>query len=151
MDVLAGQEAISLGSVMPIISKAQKLGLVILDACRDNPFGRQMQMSQPGRAVAPRGFVAIEPPNSVLVAFAAKHGTTADDGAGRNSPFTTALLHNLEIPGLEINYLFRNVHDEVLNATQRQQEPYIYGTLSKEPIYLKAATDAPSASATTPA
>jgi hypothetical protein len=94
-------------------------------------------MSQPGRAVAPRGLVAVEPPNSVLVAFAAKHGTTADDGSGRNSPFTTALLHNLETPGLEINYLFRNVHDEVYNATRHQQEPYIYGTLSKEPIYLK--------------
>jgi hypothetical protein len=76
----------------------------------------------------------------VLVAFAAKHGTTADDGSGRNSPFTTALLHNLETPGLEINYLFRNVHDEVYSATHHQQEPYIYGTLSKEPIYLKPET-----------
>ncbi|HEX5242663.1 MAG TPA: caspase family protein, partial [Tepidisphaeraceae bacterium] len=47
MDVLAGQETISLGSVMPIIAKAKRLGLVILDACRDNPFGRQMQISQP--------------------------------------------------------------------------------------------------------
>jgi hypothetical protein len=139
MDVSAGQEAISLGSIMPIIAKARKLGLVILDACRDNPFGRQMQLSQPGRALAPRGLVPVEPPNSVLVAFAAKHGTTADDGSGRNSPFTTALLHNLETPGLEINYVFRNVHDEVYDATRHQQEPYIYGTLSKEPVYLKAA------------
>jgi hypothetical protein len=140
LDASASQEAISLGNVMPIISRARKLGLVILDACRDNPFGRQMLLSQPGRAVAPRGLVPVEPPNSVLVAFAAKHGTTADDGSGRNSPFTTALLHNLETPGLEINYLFRNVHDEVYSATQHQQEPYIYGTLSKEPIYLKPET-----------
>jgi hypothetical protein len=138
VDFSAGQEAISLGSILPIASKARKLGLVILDACRDNPFGRQMQMSQPGRALAPRGLVAVDPPNSVLVAFAAKHGTTANDGQERNSPFTTALLHNLEIPGLEISYLFRNVHDEVVSSTGRQQEPYVYGTLSKEPIYLKA-------------
>jgi uncharacterized caspase-like protein len=53
VDFSAGQEAISLGSILPIASKARKLGLVILDACRDNPFGRQMQMSQPGRALAP--------------------------------------------------------------------------------------------------
>ena len=137
MDVSASQEAVGLGSIMPIVSKARKLGLVILDACRDNPFGRQMQMSQTGRALASRGLLPIEPPNSVLVAFAAKHGTTADDGFGRNSPFTTALLHNLEVPGLEINYLFRNVHDEVYGATQERQEPYVYGTLSREPIYLK--------------
>ncbi len=139
MDVSAGQEAISLGSVVPIASRAKRLGLIILDACRDNPFSRQIQMSQPGRALASRGFVPVEPPSSVLVAFAAKHGTTAADGAGRNSPFTSALLHNLETPGLEINYLFRNIHDEVYAATQQQQEPYVYGTLSKEPIYLKPA------------
>jgi hypothetical protein len=145
MDVSAGQEAVSLGSVLPIASKARRLGLIILDACRDNPFGKQMQMSQPGRALGTRGFVAVEPPNSVLVVFAAKHGTTADDGAGRNSPFTTALLHNLEIPGLEINYLLRNVHDEVYGATQQRQEPYVYGTLSKQPIYLKPAADPQSA------
>jgi len=139
MDVSAGQEAISLGGVVPIASRAKRLGLIILDACRDNPFSRQIQMSQPGRALASRGFVPVEPPNSVLVAFAAKHGTTAADGAGPNSPYTAALLHNLETPGLEINYLFRSIHDEVYAATERQQEPYVYGTLSKEPIYLKPA------------
>jgi uncharacterized caspase-like protein len=142
MDVSASQEAVGLGSIMPIVSKARKLGLVILDACRDNPFGRQMQASQTGRALASRGLLPIEPPNSVLVAFAAKHGTVADDGFGRNSPFTTALLHNLEVPGLEINYLFRNVHDEVFGATGQRQEPYVYGTLSREPIYLKAPAQA---------
>jgi len=139
MDVSAGQEAISLAGVVPIASRAKRLGLIILDACRDNPFSRQIQTSQPGRALASRGFVPLEPPNSVLVAFAAKHGTTAADGAGQNSPYTAALLHNLETPGLEINYLFRSIHDEVYAATQRQQEPYVYGTLSKEPVYLKPA------------
>jgi hypothetical protein len=138
-DFSAGQEAISLANVLSIASKARKLGLIILDACRDNPFGRQLQMSQPGRAVAPRGLLPVEPPNSVLVVFAAKHGTTADDGAGRNSPFTMALLHNLETPGLEINYLLRNIHDEVYASTGQHQEPYVYGTLSREPIYLKPA------------
>jgi len=144
MDVSASQEAVGLRSIMPIVSKARKLGLVILDACRDNPFGRQMQASQPARALAPRGLVPIEPPSSVLVAFAAKHGTTADDGFGRNSPYTTALLHNLELPGLEINYLFRNVHDEVYSTTGQRQEPYVYGTLSREPIYFKSPAQEPA-------
>src|SRR5262249_42951641 len=74
---------------------------------------------------------------SVLVAFAARDGTTAIDGSGRNSPFTTALLHHLETPGLEINFLFRNVRDDVIVATQHQQEPFVYGSLSKDPIYLQ--------------
>jgi hypothetical protein len=149
MDIATGQEAVSLGSIMPIVSRARKLGLVILDACRDNPFGKQLQMSQPARSLPGRGLASIEPPGSVLVVFAAKHGTTADDGSGRNSPFTTALLHNLELPGLEINYLFRNIHDEVYRATQQRQEPYMYGTLSREPIYLKASSDSMSSEAAT--
>jgi uncharacterized caspase-like protein len=138
LDVAASQEAVALGSIMPIVSRSRKLGLVILDACRDNPFGKQLQLSLPGRSLPNRGLASVEPPGSVLVAFAAKHGTTADDGSGRNSPFTTALLRNLEIAGLEVGYLFRNVHDEVYSATQQRQEPYVYGTLSKEPIYLKS-------------
>jgi hypothetical protein len=149
MDVSAGQEAIALGSILPIVSRARALGLIILDACRNNPFSNQLQMSQPGRALS-RGLVSVEPPNSVLVVFAAKHGTTADDGWERNSPFTTALLHNLEIPGLEINYLFRNVHDEVFDATQHRQEPYVYGTLSRVQIYLKPPIDASKTQDLTP-
>jgi hypothetical protein len=147
MDIATGQEAVSLGSILPIVSRARKLGLVMLDACRDNPFSKQLQTSQPGRSLPGRGLAPIEPPGSVLVVFAAKHGTTADDGWGRNSPFTTALLHNLELPGLEINYLFRNIHDEVYGATQQRQEPYVYGTLSREPIYFKASSDSKSSDA----
>lgn len=150
IDSSASNEAVALASILPIVSSARKLGLIILDACRDNPFSKRIQMSQPGRSLPSRGLVSIEPPSSSLVAFAAKHGTTADDGRGRNSPFTTALLRNLEVPGLEINYLFRNVHDEVYTATQQRQEPYVYGTLSKEPIYLKPPVDTPSAAAPAP-
>jgi uncharacterized caspase-like protein len=71
----------------------------------------------------------------VLVAFAAAAGTTASDGADRNSPYSGALLRYIEKPDLEINYLFRNVHDDVLNET-RTQSPTVYGTLSREEIYL---------------
>ena len=141
MDISANQEAVGLSSIMPIVSKARKLGLIILDACRDNPFSRQLRASRPGRALPARGLLPVEPPGSVLVVFAAKHGTTAADGTARNSPFTTALLHNLEIPGLEINYLFRSIHDEVYGVTQQRQEPYVYGTLSREPVYLKPPAD----------
>jgi uncharacterized caspase-like protein len=119
------------------VSAASRLGLVVLDACRNNPFAAKMQRSLRTRAVE-RGFTRVEPTGSVLVAFAARDGTTAGDGTGRNSPYTAALLRHLETPGLEINFLFRNVRDDVIAATRQQQEPFVYGSLSREAIYLKS-------------
>jgi uncharacterized caspase-like protein len=136
VDVAADQEAIALKSVQTIVGTASQLGLVILDACRNNPFLPRMQRSIPTRAVE-RGLTRVEPSGSVLVAYAAKEGTTANDGTSRNSPFTAALLHNLETPGLEINFVFRRVRDEVLRATNRTQEPVTYGALSSTEIILK--------------
>ncbi len=130
-------EAISLRTVSLQVAKATQLGLVILDACRNNPFARAMQRSLRTRAVT-HGLAPTEPTDNVLVAFAAKDGTLANDGDGPNSPFTTALLRNIETPGLEISFLFRNVRDEVMAATKREQQPFVYGSLSKEAIYLKA-------------
>jgi hypothetical protein len=132
----AAQEAISLRAVMLMVSSASKLGLVMLDACRNNPFAAKMRRSVATRAVE-RGLGRIEPLNNVLVAYAAKDGTTAADGDGRNSPFTAALLKYLETPGLEINFIFRNVRDDVITATNSEQQPFIYGSLTKEAVYLK--------------
>jgi hypothetical protein len=143
-DLDAEQEAISLKAVMLTVSAASRLGLVVLDACRNNPFAATMQRTLRMRAVE-RGFARVEPTGSVLVAFAARDGTTAADGTGRNSPFTAALLRHLETPGLEINFLFRNVRDDVIVATRRRQEPFLYGSLSKETIYLKEAPAKPAA------
>ncbi|NOJ42685.1 caspase family protein [Bradyrhizobium australiense] len=129
-------EAVSLRSISLQVSKARQLGLVILDACRNNPFAAKMKRSLNTRAVA-RGLAPTEPSDNVLIAYAARDGTTASDGDGRNSPFTAALLRNIETPGLEISFLFRNVRDEVMAATNREQQPFVYGSLSKEAIYLK--------------
>jgi hypothetical protein len=131
-------EAVSLRSISIQVSKARQLGLVILDACRNNPFAAKMKRSLSTRAVA-RGLAPTEPSDNVLIAYAARDGTTASDGEGRNSPFTAALLRHIETPGLEISFLFRNVRDEVLAATKREQQPFVYGSLSKEAIYLKPA------------
>jgi uncharacterized caspase-like protein len=135
-------EAISLRSISLQVSKARQLGLVILDACRNNPFAAKMKRSLATRAVA-RGLAPTEPSDNVLIAYAARDGTTASDGDGRNSPFTMALLKHIETPGLEISFLFRRVRDDVMSATRREQQPFVYGSLSKEEIYLKA----PAASA----
>jgi hypothetical protein len=135
-DTDAETEAVSLRTVILQVSKASQLGLVILDGCRNNPFAAKMQRSIRVRAVE-RGLARIEPAENVLVAYAAKDGTTAADGDGRHSPFTTALLKNLEMPGLEITFMFRSVRDDVMAATHREQQPFVYGSLSKAAIYLK--------------
>jgi hypothetical protein len=137
-DVDVDHEAIALKTVTPLVENASRLGLVILDACRNNPFAAKMQRTVRTRAVS-RGLAAVEPTGNVLIAFAAREGTTAADGDGRNSPFTTSLLKHLETPGLEVNFLFRHVREDVINSTRREQQPFIYGSLSPQPIYLKAA------------
>jgi uncharacterized caspase-like protein len=137
-DIDVDHEAIGLKSLLPALESAGKLGLVILDACRNNPFAAKMQRSIRTRSVS-RGLAEIEPTGNVLVAYSAKDGTTAADGAGRNSPFTSSLLKYIETPGLEINFLFRNVRDDVIAMTNREQQPFVYGSLSKEAIFFKAA------------
>ena len=129
-------EAVKLNTVLRRVRSASKLRLVILDACRNNPLGAKMRLSQGVTRSVSRGFSRIEPTGDVLVAYAAKHGTVAEDGDGTNSPYTTALLKHLETPGLEINFLFREVRDSVRNATGYRQDPFIYGSLGREAVYL---------------
>src|SRR5450432_3217306 len=130
IDVNAEQEAIALRSVMLTVTSASKLGMVMLDACRNNPFLAKMNRTVLTRSVD-RGLARVEPTSNVLVAYASRDGTVASDGSGRNSPFTSALLEHMETPGLEINFLFRNVRDEVVAATKGAQQPFVYGSLSK--------------------
>jgi hypothetical protein len=135
-DTDAANEAISLRSVMLQVSNTTSLGLIILDACRNNPFAAKMQRSLALRAAVSGGLGRIEPVGNVLVAYAARDGTTALDGDGRNSPFTAALLHNIETPGVEVTFMFRNVRDDVMEVTRNEQQPFVYGSLSRKAIYL---------------
>jgi formylglycine-generating enzyme required for sulfatase activity len=137
-DTDAENEAVSLRSVILQVSGATRLGMVILDACRNNPFAAKMQRTTSRVRAVERGFVRVEPSDNVLVAYAARDGTTASDGDGRNSPFTAALLKHLDEPGLEIRFLFATVRDDVMAATKREQQPFIYQSLPAQQIYLRA-------------
>ena len=135
-DTDAANEAVSLRSVILQVSNTTSLGLVVLDACRNNPFVAKMSRSLALRAVMGGGLGRIEPVGNVLVAYAARDGTTALDGDGRNSPFTAALLHNIETPGVEVTFMLRNVRDDVMEVTRNEQQPFVYGSLSRKAIYL---------------
>ena len=122
-------ETVSLDRVLKSVEGAKRLRLVILDACRDNPFVRHMKRTVASRTIG-RGLAKVEPAVSdTLIAFAAKAGSIALDGDAKNSPFTAALLHNIASPGLDLRIAFGRVRDEVLKATNRKQEPFVYGSL----------------------
>lgn len=140
-------ETIPLDQVLTSVEQAKKLKLIILDACRDNPFVSTMRktpapeprtasVSTAGGVVGTRsvglGLGRIEEKKTgqaTLVAYAAKHGQVALDGEGENSPFAIALVQRVATPGVEINKIFRLVRDDVMEATAGRQEPYTYGSL----------------------
>jgi uncharacterized caspase-like protein len=144
-------EALSLDRVLVAIEPAKKLRLVILDACRDNPFSRTMKRTVASRAIG-QGLAKVEPTSpNVLIAYSAKAGSTAADGDGTNSPFTTALSHHLTQPGLDVRRAFGFVRDEVLKTTGNKQEPFVYGSLGGEDVPLVPAPAARPATAAAPA
>jgi uncharacterized caspase-like protein len=141
-DIDAFDEAIPLDRVLTVIEPAKQLRLVILDACRDNPFNKTMKRTIGARAIG-RGLAKVEPgsPNT-LIAFAAKAGSTASDGDSKNSPFTAALIKYLPRPGLDLRKAFGFARDEVLKTTNNKQEPFIYGSLGGDDLALVPAVAA---------
>jgi uncharacterized caspase-like protein len=129
-------EGLPLERVLVSVEPARKLRLVILDACRDNPFMKTMKRTLASRAIG-RGLAKVEPtsPNT-LIAFASKAGSTASDGDGKNSPFTAALVNHVTKPGLDLRKAFGYVRDDVLKSTNNRQEPYLYGSLGGDDLSL---------------
>ena len=147
-------EAVPLDQVLAALEGAKKLKLVLLDACRDNPFAPQMRKTAAPEVMAAastaggkvgtrsigRGLGEVKVQGASLVVFAAKHGQTALDGEGANSPFAVAMVQRIATPGVEINKIFRLVRDDVMEATAGRQEPYTYGSLpGKEDFFFVAA------------
>jgi outer membrane protein assembly factor BamD (BamD/ComL family) len=124
---------------------AKKLRLVIVDACRDNPFLAAKRQHQAVRSTASAlsgqksGLGLVNMAGSqTLVAYAAEAGTYAEDGVGddAHSPFTAALLRHLPEPVEDIRFAFGRVRDDVLKATDKRQRPFVYGSLGGNHISL---------------
>ena len=108
------------------------LNIVILDACRNNPFVRGMRS-------ADRGLAIMDAPTGILIAYSTAPGTVAEDGTGRNSPYTTALTQamlNLHEP---LETLFKHVRVGVMGATQGKQVPWEYSSLIGADFYFNEA------------
>jgi uncharacterized caspase-like protein len=138
-------EAFSLDRVLLMIEPARQLRLVIVDACRNNPFAETMKRTVSSRTVS-RGLARVEPTTTnTLVAFAAKAGLTALDGNSKNSPYAAALVKHIATPGLDVRRAFGFVRDDVLQATGNRQEPYVYGSLGGADIALVPVASTPTA------
>lgn len=130
-------ETMSLDRVLQALEPVKRLRLVILDACRDNPFNKTMKRSLGGTRSIGRGLAQVEPTTTnTLVAFAAKAGAVAGDGDGANSPFATALMKYLTAPGLDLRLAFGKVRDDVVKSTGSRQEPFMYGSLGGDTVAL---------------
>jgi uncharacterized caspase-like protein len=133
-------EAVPLDLVMHAVSGATRLKIVILDACRNNPFRDSMRRSAGTRGI---GQGLAKPPDpeegDMLVAYAAEAGSTAEDGAGANSPFATALARHIPDPGVDIRIMFGKIRDDVRLATHRRQEPAVYESLGGEQFFMASA------------
>ena len=143
-DIDVEDEAVPLDRVTQILDQAKRLRLVILDACRDNPFVRSMRRTTASRSIG-RGLARVDIlASDTLIAFAAKAGSTASDGEGANSPYTGALVKHLTTPGLDLRLALGRVRDEVLKTTANRQEPFVYGSLGGAEIALVTAEAAKS-------
>ena len=131
-------QTVSLDDIMEAAGGAKKFKLVILDACRDNPFVTKMARTTATRSIG-RGLARIEPSGGVLVAYAARAGQIALDGSGDNSPYVAALLEHMREPGLDVSLMFRKVRDTVMRLTRNGQQPFTYGSLPGEALSFKPA------------
>ena len=140
-------EALSLDRILVAAEPAKQLRLVILDACRDNPFTKNMKKTVALRSIG-RGLAKIEPTTSnTLIAYSAKAGSTAMDGDASNSPFSIALSKHLTTPGLDVRKAFGFVRDDVMKLTSNRQEPFVYGSLGGDDVPLVPAKVLPAAAA----
>jgi tetratricopeptide (TPR) repeat protein len=150
VDTDAEKEAVALEQAIASVGGARKLRLLMLDACRDNPFAATMKHTIALKLVD-KGFSDIEPSAGFMVVYAAKHGGTALDGEGADSAFAIAVARDVKEPRVEVRKLFDIVRDDVWEATKHAQQPFTYGSPpGREDFYFVTATAQVAPVATAP-
>ena len=128
-------QSINLNLLLDNMDEAKSaLNIVLLDACRDNPFARKFR----GGA---RGLAQVDKPSGTLIHYATRPGSVAADGAGANGTYTAALLEQIDSPGVPVELMLKRVTNRVVATTRGQQEPWIEGSLRGD-FYFR--TGAPS-------
>jgi hypothetical protein len=130
-------EAVSLDTVTKMLEQSNvKVGIVVLDACRDNPLPNKTRSAKRG--------LAVEERTGLYIAFSTEPNAVALDGEGAHSPYAEALAAEITTPGVEIEKVFKNVRTRVFEATNGQQKPWESSRLMQE-VFLGGPGAAPKA------
>lgn len=126
------EDSLYLGDVLAAIEKRRpRLSVVILDACRDNPFAHEKTNA------AKKGLARVDPPSSTVVFYATRPGGIASDGFGENGLFTQSLLKEFKTPEIPLEVVFRRVSTDVYKSSRGDQEPWIEGVIREEFAFSK--------------
>jgi len=139
---------INLADIQEEMAGSQRANIIVLDACRNNPFAKKLAGS--GRAIGDRGLGRVEASGvGSLIVFATQPNNVALDGAGRNSPFASALVRNIATPHVEVRQMLSRVRADVLTATNQKQVPWDNSSLVGD-VYLVRTALAETAPASAP-
>ncbi len=110
-------ESVNLNRILVKLEKTN-INIVVLDACRNDPFKRSW------RSTGASGLASVDAPKGTLIAYATSPGNVAEDGQGRNSPYTAALTQMMAQPNLKIEDVFKRVRAQVASSTRNRQVPW---------------------------
>jgi uncharacterized caspase-like protein len=137
-----GIETVGLADFLATMERAKsRINIVVLDACRNNPFSSNFRTESAGLA-------RVDAPAGTYVAYATSPGSVASDGAGRNSPYTKALAETILKPGMPIEQVFKEVRRAVQEETGGQQTPWEASSISADFAFLRGAGPTPPVSRT---
>jgi hypothetical protein len=122
-EVSVQYETTRLNDVMTALNFSKGVKIMVLDACRNNPFVAQLAKRQATRSLVGSGLAPVARAQGMVIAYATQANDVAADGIGRNSPFTAALVREIDQPGLEVATMFRRVQKSVYDATNGRQTP----------------------------
>ncbi|MGH1423944.1 MAG: caspase family protein, partial [Pseudooceanicola sp.] len=138
--------SVSLGDVRDMVARIAEVGIVLIDACREDPLSASGAgrggISLKGQVFQP-GFASVEKTDGTLIGFATAPGDMASDGADGHSPFATALVRHLGVPGLEVRSVLTLVQQEVYDRTRGDQLPYVESALPRLFFAAQASDDLP--------
>ncbi|MFH0992109.1 MAG: SUMF1/EgtB/PvdO family nonheme iron enzyme [bacterium] len=130
-------KAVDAGLVLAQMEDARnRLNIVILDACRDNPFSRSWRSST-------RGLVSVDAPKGTIISYATAPGKVASDGDRGNGLYTERLLYYIKQPGLAIEEVFKNVRRDVQRRTNEAQTPWEQSSLTGDFYFVAGTGEAP--------
>lgn len=126
-------EAVDLGILLDVLGRARNpLNLIILDACRNNPFGADFRVDD-------KGLSLLDAPPGTLLAYATAPGNTAEDGEGSHGLYTDSLLHEMQVPGAAVEDVFKRVRLAVRRNSRGEQIPWESTSLDADFAFLPAA------------